>query len=718
VTAPIPEGDAAVTLPNPKGALSHLALVLVTLLGAASCGTAPTVSGLATDLPGNPGESPMLGMGYDPVLGKLTGLRCLQGVTPKLTHAKSAEVKVQKDLGYDQLERLLSGKLSVSVPVYPGINANGSASYASEYAKTDYSETFVISLEASAGGLELHLEDPAAAQLSPPVKRIQDLYTKPGMSAEEKAALTARYREMCGTEFVSAAQFGLSMVAVLKVEYATEYARKAFGGSIGVEVLGGIASGSLDIGVEHLKSAARARTSLMIQQRGGDPIELLRIVKKAGTSKSINDEGQEELNAGGFFLQCDFNNRQHCTAVFRAALDHAKGIEAAVEHDGSYQFKNAMPLVFKTTPYPIMGPLRDISVEGPRPIDAATLEAIAKDLQRYRKQAVEVKGQALADLNRIEDLREKLSIDMSGDFGTALAGQLAELEQKAKAAEKAANEAQSICDAAAGMVERDDTKPCGEKATAAVHAVQFDRSVLSVMPRRFYSWCILAHSDMIINMEDKLAAVALLERIGKSLLSVGETGASAEELSAHCLQAETTLKGLEAIDLDFDDSDPSRDVPVASLRIVASLDQVKTITARNQFLVVTEGLRELPNLVTLDLYGNHFSSLTGFRGWRSTKLEKLTLARNQVMAMFAAADRETAPVTFKEIDLSDNSVASVEGDLGPSLPALVRLDLRENPGLGDASWLATLPKLYAVDLRATGVTECPLPSAAACELDN
>ena len=293
--------------PTPE---ENMKLLILLVLLVTSCGREET-SQTKTILGDQSSDLGNLGGGYDLVKGRFTGNRCFQGGEIQDQAGSEASLSIERNLSYEDLNKELSGSLSIKVNVYPGIKATGQASFASENASSKFTETFTLIFRASSSQHRLYLDDPTRPEFvaSPVLQRIFDAKEEFQWSQE---TFENELKRVCGDEYIAYIEKGMSLIATLKFEFANEYDKKAFGGSIGVEVLEGVASGNIDVGFEKIKSNSKVNISLSAIQKGGQGLELLKVL-------SSGDQNETDP-----VLQCTMDNREKCINIFRNILNHAK----------------------------------------------------------------------------------------------------------------------------------------------------------------------------------------------------------------------------------------------------------------------------------------------------------------------------------------------------------------------------------------------------------
>ena len=146
--------------------------------------------------------------------------------------------------------------------------------FASDSAKNDFSTNVVVNFKARTGGHSLHLSGNSIR----PSRVVRNLWS----DINAAPARTAYTREICGHDYVSYVETGVSLVAVLKVEFQNEYDRKAMGGTLGASILGGLVSVDVSTDFEEVLRKSGVKLTLSAIQEGGNPALLNAIVGGGG----------------------------------------------------------------------------------------------------------------------------------------------------------------------------------------------------------------------------------------------------------------------------------------------------------------------------------------------------------------------------------------------------------------------------------------------------
>ncbi|HYX33921.1 MAG TPA: hypothetical protein VE954_12465 [Oligoflexus sp.] len=343
---------------------THNLLFLMFLVWLSACGAPVPQSELNDLVPAPQDELPLVGMGYSSMDARVTGTTCFDQLPIETTPSQEANLEFYHNLGSDQLSKLMDASIEVGVPVYPGITVKGRAQYAEEFASGKLAETLTLHFNTIGARSRVYLGDDGLGSIDSikPIDRLNKLI-------DDKKSVAIR--QMCGDRYVSEVEKGAEFTATLKMEFNNEFQRNAYGAGFGAEILGGVAEVNVDVSYEKLMASSNVNVSLAIEQKGGNPLALLSALPGKGWSATVGEDEKglpmsprqkeilDELKTGITFLNCTFETRVACIAIFQrlsqVAAKMASDINTdAVDAHRNFISGNMIPLRIQTKPYPVV----------------------------------------------------------------------------------------------------------------------------------------------------------------------------------------------------------------------------------------------------------------------------------------------------------------------------------------------------------------------------
>ncbi|MCX6132025.1 MAG: hypothetical protein NTX25_23580, partial [Proteobacteria bacterium] len=395
----------------------------LSLLVFIGCGTPEPASKISSSVPAPQAETPMIGMGYNSMNARVTGSNCFENLPIETTAAHEAELDFYRNLGSKQLSNLLDAGIEIGFPVYPGVTVKGRARYAEEFASGRYAETMTLHFKAIGARTRVYFGD-KALDSGFPIKPIDRLLK---LKDNSNAKLL-----LCGDRYISRIDKGLEFTASLKVEFNNEYQKKAYAAGFGAEILGGIAKLDVDASYEKLLSSSNVNVSLAIEQKGGSALDLLQLLPSKDWATDGFNENQidlaaipdsekqilEELKTGITFLNCSFETRNSCYAIFRKISRLAQKIADGVKNDSIdtnqiFENGNLIPIAMNTDPY--------LKSNGMELLESKNDDDLA--LQNRYRRANELRGKLLEIYKSTKEARRRAeNINLNQENFTKLTG--------------------------------------------------------------------------------------------------------------------------------------------------------------------------------------------------------------------------------------------------------------------------------------------------------
>ncbi len=649
-----------------------------------ACGRPTEFSHNKTIISNQAGDIGILGMGYNVDTGRFTGNRCFAGGEFIDIPGREATLNIERNLSYQELSKALSGSISLKVNVYPGIKATGQAHFASENASSKFNETFTLIFKAQSSRHRLYVQDPMSDDIkgTPVLQRLFQARDDYQWNQEE---FEKQLKTVCGDEYVAYMEKGISLIATLKFEFTNEYDKKAFGGSLGVEVLEGIASGNIDVGLENSKANSKVNISLSIFQKGGNAQRLLEIFQSQSEEHDIDP-----------VLQCTMENRNQCITVFRNLLNHAKQIKGDVLQS-STDFPNGEISTYETQPYPAVGIFTAIKGQ----VDPEERLKLAENLSLLRLRLLKWGGQSEADKYRANILQHKMALDFSNR--PELLAKIKQVETKADYLQELVNKGMLACSPSQQIA----LDTCQEMVNLAEKQAGYDRSVLNFLPDQFYSWCVLAHSQDHLNRNNGLTVEGILTTIGLDFDDKLTLENDADVINDFCTQANQRAMALEELDLSFEHIH----IPISSFLPITSLTQLKHIRINDQNLASIPQLKNFRSLESLSLNRNRITSFDDFVCLSLYGEKALSLAANYFTELLMPEGSCGTGSSWSTIDLSWNEIETIN--------EIKQIDLTfinlEGNFLSDTTDYSSFNSgSYQINLKDNFIDGCPLDQEDRC----
>lgn len=213
----------------------------------------------------------VLGQAYDKRKQTLFNLNCVEGETEVRGNSRGS-IKFRRDQSFDQLFDSISGSLSVGLSL-PVVKAQAGASIARSHASTELSETYHLVWE---GAEKTEVFVPSSLKLS-----------EDGQFYAENES--SRLEELCGDEFITEIHKGASFLATLKVDFLNSEDRNELQGMLDVSVLGGVVEVKGELERIDEEKKRRTTVSLLVEQEGGRPEQLLDILPDNVVTCGLDD---------------------------------------------------------------------------------------------------------------------------------------------------------------------------------------------------------------------------------------------------------------------------------------------------------------------------------------------------------------------------------------------------------------------------------------------
>lgn len=216
----------------------------------------------ASAIPGFHPLKPQLGDGFDSVSSEVLKIPCVSGETERAGNTVG-QVKYARNLKFQEIMSQFGGGLNLGLPEWAGFQAG--FEYARENHSGQLSDTHSIFLTATPKSL---LFKPASLELTPTVREI--------LSSDQKAEI----HKYCGDEFVAQVDLGATLMATLKVDFASERDKREFNANADLRIALGDAKAELGGKIDNLSESVRTNTQITIRalQLGGTPGELFAIL--------------------------------------------------------------------------------------------------------------------------------------------------------------------------------------------------------------------------------------------------------------------------------------------------------------------------------------------------------------------------------------------------------------------------------------------------------
>ncbi len=231
-------------------------------LALAGCAKAPSDSTLLSELPGFQPKKVTLGRAYDEVSGKVLNLNCVTGSEERIGNT-IGQVKYARNMGLQEILNQFSGGVNVSLPDWANFQAG--YDFANETRSTLLSDSHSVFLSASPKSVVLQ---PQSLEVTSSAREILD------------SASSQDIQRYCGNEFVNQIDLGATLMATLKVDFASEEDKREFNANADIRIGLGESRAEIDGNLRDLSESVRSQTQITIQalQLGGVPEELFQIL--------------------------------------------------------------------------------------------------------------------------------------------------------------------------------------------------------------------------------------------------------------------------------------------------------------------------------------------------------------------------------------------------------------------------------------------------------
>jgi|GEM_PF-3948127 len=641
----------------------------------------------------HPGQAasgvPLLGAGFDSLSHSLTGSTCFEGFTVEHDKTSSARLDLKADVDARTMRNMLAGDVGVTIPVYPGIAAKGALRFASDAAKNDFSSNVVVSFKARTGGHRLHFDGNSIR----PSRVMRNL----GSEVSSAAARTPYAREICGQHYVSYVEMGVSLVAVLKIEFQNEYDRKAMGGSLGASILGGLIDVGVSTDFEAVLKKSGVKITLSAVQEGGNPALLNSILGGGGDGSK------------GAMLECSAAARatigqsggapvNPCIAMFKNVLVYAEKLRNQIESGqaGDLESQNTAILKFESLPYPAIPALAEIvpgqSNEGEISQTNTLLQPFQERLSETLARAETNGERMITNLQRLKGIYEGRILPVFQRIEADIA--------RTKAIAQRVGALEDLCwpKTTAGL--KETAAACAKEWRALERelepgaALHVSRDSLSPLPQTISEWCVLN----LGGAPRGGAGVSMVSpSIPRLLGHIYQSAALATpQVAEECKNVDRALESLTFANLSggfLDDLSP-----------LSALHQLVEVDLSENGLTSAPPLALMPNLKVLRAARNSLSDFSSFVVPDGVAREELDLSGNRIEDVNAALGSGAS--RWRKISIAGNLLTSITQPV--DAPDLQLLDLSNNPFLTDVSGFAKIRHDdFVLILKGTGVSKCP-----------
>jgi hypothetical protein len=243
-----------------------------------------------SEVPSSHRDFAILGQSYHADQKRFLNTACVTGKSVNTLGNTQAEFELDLDLGFSEVIDRLGGKLSADV-TFPVVRAGASARYGQEMAASENVSTYHFSWRMTPKKQVLR---PGSYQLTEVGQRYAD-------------SSSADLLNKCGNEFVTAIEYGASLNVNLRMEYRNAKDKREIGGKIKVGVGQAIDIVKVEGDLDYLDEEVKKSVKITVQaiQRGGDPIQLLKVVPNN-------------------LITCSLEDPSPCFQVFSDAVKYAK----------------------------------------------------------------------------------------------------------------------------------------------------------------------------------------------------------------------------------------------------------------------------------------------------------------------------------------------------------------------------------------------------------
>ena len=344
---------------------------LVTLLTACGNGTKNHPSQLErAQVPSEVISTLTLGQAFDSDTARWSNVACVEGEIESITGPK-ATIKFTKDTSYEDRLKTLAGQLSVDA-TFPSVKVEAQAEYASETAATDFRETINLRAEVTTG-MKYKL---GTVKLSP-----KGLYF-----ATNSQMLM---RSTCKNEFVNEIRMGAYIDAAMTIEYQTKKDKERFGGSLKVDIAGGLVNVGGKLALATAEEKQSVKISIVGEQVGGDAKTLFNILETD-------------------IVHCNAQNIKPCLETFSKIITQSKILAQQLnEIPTSYKSLSYITESYADTGITELVPMENSLVSAATSSARETLEQALKEVRFFSSRVSYLKKTGLGLTKDENDLVEK-----------------------------------------------------------------------------------------------------------------------------------------------------------------------------------------------------------------------------------------------------------------------------------------------------------------------
>lgn len=251
------------------------ALVASILLLPIACQEDRSASEALAEITPDPDRTLALGHAYDSRIDRAFSYSCAGG-NIKTQSATDAEFTYRHDLEQDELARELGLDIGISFGV-GSLNLTPGISFATANAARELSSTQTLIVRVNGRSQSLDLN---TLQLT---SQGEELVRDHG----------DRIEQWCGNELITKVDYGASLIASVRYDFASESDKKLIGGKLGIGAgVGGLFDLiGLRLGMKSINERARERTTVEISaiQTGGEPTALASVLPERSARCSLSD---------------------------------------------------------------------------------------------------------------------------------------------------------------------------------------------------------------------------------------------------------------------------------------------------------------------------------------------------------------------------------------------------------------------------------------------
>jgi hypothetical protein len=556
-------------------------LVLISLALAASCHRGEKSRQKAL-IPADRSPFVDLGYGFDSRHGRVLPNKCMEATDPIIEKRETAPIMFFSDVVDKSAADILSrikGSLTLSVPIYPGVDAGGDAAFATASAKTDSSTNRVYSTSQ-----QFAREFPESAL----VRRETEYFRSIKAQASEMGLKDEAYRnfitERCGDEYIEKVSIGSSLVFVVNAEFGSKKNAEKYSAALTLSLLGGIGTARAGADIMMDSQSESILLTMSVRQVGGRPENISRLFPD-GLPRCRFDKA----NTNGW--------SEECVQAMQALYGYATGASGSADVP-SYPSQLAegdsafVPLFYVTRPY--SGEV------------AEDEKVVGVSQYLTRLQGLETHRKVLANIaeTRVDQTLGEL-------FFLTVLDQISEVND---AVHEIKDEI-SRCWSGEKICSRDEAV---SSLTQIMSSKKIDYSLTeySELVPRFYDWCMKAGplasggvqflNSRLFDDDSKLI-LNLYARVGLSPVTANPDGTFSKEMvEGSCRLFDQRMSDMTYLDLDFQRTRFA--FPIRSLRMFNHFSTLSTLIASGHKLDSFPFLMETDSLAVLDLRGNPFDA--------------------------------------------------------------------------------------------------------------